>query len=532
MSGAGVDLAHEADFRLGSLSIRPSRREIVRDDGAREVLEPRVMKVLVALGRSPGAILGRSDLTDQCWGGRIVGEDAINRVIALLRRVADGIGGGNFCIETVRQVGYRLTAAEHEQSGVDRPMEGGTVVSLTPAHMLLERRRWMGGALALLGAGAAGYLLLGPSPRSGSRLPAPGSALMEQASIALRQETREGQNQAIGLYRRVVSLWPDYADGWSGLALAYASTAPFRQSREGVMLRERTTAAAQHAFAIEPDNARAQAALALLAPRFGGWFETERGLRHALLSSPEDPILFTLLALTIIAVGRAREAAAVYQRIAQKLANPTPGFYVARIRALWTANQVEETDQLVAEAMATFPTHYGLWFTRFYILLFSGRAEEAIALGENQEGRPTGILASDFDSVLRVAHAMEAPTRAAVDAVMREQSERARQGAGYAENAVQFAAALGRTDEAFAMAEAYCFGRGFEVPDIRYTPEQGTYTPRRERLTHFLFAPSTAAMRADTRFERLIREAGLVRYWTEAGAKPDYKTLSGQTRSS
>jgi tetratricopeptide (TPR) repeat protein len=483
--------------------------------------------VLVALGRSPGKILGRSDLTDRCWDGVVVGEDAINRVIARLRRVADGIGAGNFCIETVRQVGYRLAATGHEPSDVNHPKGGGTGGSLT-RHTPVDRRVWIGGALALLGAGTAGYLFLGRSPRSGFDLPASGSALMEQASIALRQETREGQNQAIGLYRRVVSLWPDYADGWSGLALAYASTAPFRQSREGLMLRERSTAAAQHTFAVERNNARAQAALALLAPRFGGWLETERGVRHALLSSPEDPILLTLLALTVIAVGRAREAAAVYERIAQKLANPTPGFYVARIRALWTANRIEETDQLIAEALATFPTHYGLWFIRFYILLFSGRAEDAIALGENQEGRPTGILGSDFDSVLRVAHAMEAPTPTAVDTVMQEQLERARRGAGYAENAIQFASALGRMDQAFAIAEAYYFGRGFEVPEIRYAPEQGTYTPRRERLTAFLFAPSTAAMRADSRFERLIREAGLIRYWTESRAKPDYKAFSGQ----
>jgi DNA-binding winged helix-turn-helix (wHTH) protein/tetratricopeptide (TPR) repeat protein len=528
MSGERIDLAHEADFRLGNLSIRPSKREVEHDDGAREVLEPRVMKVLVALGRSPGTILGRSDLTDQCWDGRIVGEDAINRVIALLRRVAEGIGRGNFYIETVRQVGYRLELTEYEQAGGDRPIGAEAGGSLTRAHRLVDRRVWIGGALALLGAGAVGYRFLEPSSRSGTRLPASGSALMEQASIALRQETREGQNQAIGLYRRVVSLWPNYTDGWSGLALAYASTAPFRQSREGLMLRERSTAAAQHAFALEQNNARAQAALALLAPRFGGWLKTERGLRHALLSDPEDPILLTLLALTIIAVGRAREAAAVYERIAQKLTNPTPGFYVARIRALWTANRIEETDQLVAEAMAIFPTYYGLWFTRFYILLFSGRAAEAIALGENQEGRPMGILASDFDSVLRVAHAMEAPARAEVDAVMREQLEKPRRGAGYAENAIQFASALGRMDEAFAIAEAYCFGRGFEVPEIRYTPEQGTYTPRRERLTAFLFAPSTEAMRADNRFERLIREAGLIHYWTASGAKPDYKALSGQ----
>jgi hypothetical protein len=46
-----IDLAHTPDFRLGRLSVRPSVRQIVRDDGEEEVLEPRVMQVLIALLR-------------------------------------------------------------------------------------------------------------------------------------------------------------------------------------------------------------------------------------------------------------------------------------------------------------------------------------------------------------------------------------------------------------------------------------------------------------------------------------------------
>jgi hypothetical protein len=30
-------------------------------------------------------------------------------------------------------------------------------------------------------------------------------------------------------------------------------------------------------------------------------------------------------------------------------------------------------------------------------------------------------------------------------------------------------------------------------------------------------------MRADPRFERLVREIGLERYWRESGSKPDYR---------
>ena len=103
-----VDLAKAAAFRVGRLGIHPATREILRDDGEREVVEPRVMQVLVALSRAGGGIVSRDELTSCCWEGRIVGEDAINRVISRLRKVADGIGAGSFRIETVTKVGYRL----------------------------------------------------------------------------------------------------------------------------------------------------------------------------------------------------------------------------------------------------------------------------------------------------------------------------------------------------------------------------------------------------------------------------------------
>ena len=117
---------------------------------------------------------------------------------------------------------------------------------------------------------------------------------------------------------------------------------------------------------------------------------------------------------------------------------------------------------------------------------------------------------------------MRSRDASAIDAVIAEQLDAARRGAGFAENAMQFASALGRVDDAFAIANAYYFGRGFVVPELRFTPEQGAYTPRRERLTVHLFLPCTTAMRADHRFATLVGEVGLTRYWRLAGVAPDY----------
>lgn len=104
--GAGQrGLAAEPSFRLGSLGVRPSTREVISAD-ASDVLEPRVMQVLVALARRRGQVLSRSDLIDACWGGRVVGDDAINRCIQAIRRLAQVRGG--FSVLTVPRVGYRL----------------------------------------------------------------------------------------------------------------------------------------------------------------------------------------------------------------------------------------------------------------------------------------------------------------------------------------------------------------------------------------------------------------------------------------
>src|SRR6185295_13887198 len=103
---ARVDLAHEGEFVFGNARVFPSRRE-VQAPGWREVLEPRVMQVLVALARARGEILSRDDLIESCWEGVVVGEDAINRCIGRLRKAA-AASGNAFTIETVARVGYRL----------------------------------------------------------------------------------------------------------------------------------------------------------------------------------------------------------------------------------------------------------------------------------------------------------------------------------------------------------------------------------------------------------------------------------------
>ncbi len=107
--------------------IRPGLLEAVWP-GGRANLQPKAMQVLVTLARTDGAVVGRDELHRKCWGERAVSDDAVHRVIRLLRVVESQSGGCGFSIQTVPKVGYRLIeAAAYEGSPPpeDRPTPSG-----------------------------------------------------------------------------------------------------------------------------------------------------------------------------------------------------------------------------------------------------------------------------------------------------------------------------------------------------------------------------------------------------------------------
>ena len=108
-----ISLAEEDDFSLGPLRVRPSVRQVCVGDRT-ETVEPRVMQVLVLLVRAEGAVVSREQLNDRCWGGRIVGDDAVNNAIVKVRALAGLSEEQAFEIETIPRVGYRLRQRQRE----------------------------------------------------------------------------------------------------------------------------------------------------------------------------------------------------------------------------------------------------------------------------------------------------------------------------------------------------------------------------------------------------------------------------------
>lgn len=133
-----MQLAHQAAFRLGAMEVRPPTREVVSPHG-REVLQPRVMQVLVTLANAEGAVVSRDDLIETCWNGRVVGEDAITLVMMKLRKLATRTGGA-FAVETIPRVGYRL-AAERTADAPSSPRASASRVSEPPRGSGRDRPR-------------------------------------------------------------------------------------------------------------------------------------------------------------------------------------------------------------------------------------------------------------------------------------------------------------------------------------------------------------------------------------------------------
>jgi sulfatase modifying factor 1 len=162
-----IDLARERDFRLGRYLVRPSSCELEAHESIS--VEPRVMQALVALAQRKGAVVSRDELVQRCWSGRIVGDDAINRCIAKVRKLAGLDAGGSFAVETMARIGYRLTETKHPaEPEIPATSIEDSVPLLETGHAAVRARRY---ARAFMGAALLLALLIVAGTFAWQRLP-------------------------------------------------------------------------------------------------------------------------------------------------------------------------------------------------------------------------------------------------------------------------------------------------------------------------------------------------------------------------
>lgn len=125
-----IDLGNEPEFDLAGMRVKPSERAIVMN-GARHELQPRVMQVLVALAQARPTVVSRDKLVEQCWDGRIVGDDSLNRCVLALRHLSEQFDPKPFVIETVPRIGHRLVENGTQGESIEaRPTKSRSLLPL------------------------------------------------------------------------------------------------------------------------------------------------------------------------------------------------------------------------------------------------------------------------------------------------------------------------------------------------------------------------------------------------------------------
>lgn len=506
-------LAARTDIRLGDVIIRPATREVVGPT-ARETLEPKVMAVLVVLLDAGGALVTRDALIAACWDGRIVGDDAVTRVISRLRRLAAGAAAGAFTIDTISKAGYRLT--------ID---PGRTVSGAAPAAAVPRPfRTFAATAVAVLAVAGIGGWWSHRAPRVPAAVVAapdrdPAAHDLEARGRALVFEgSRDATRHGIDYLREAARHDPANAEAWGGLALGHVRSLLHTPAADQPAAILRVRDAAAQAFARDPREALATAAIVSLAPTYGHWAQKDAALQAALASARGNrtAILFQR-AQFLAAVGRTREALA-FTEAAAAISPLLPWIQAMRIDLLASEGRLEAADEAAARAGRLWPRDPRLWLVRFDLKAFGGRPAEAAAMAADGSGWPDAIDPADLRRAEAVARALASGSAAA--AVVAAERVRVDSDPGYGEQALRMTAALAHDDAAFALIDRAYLSHAPAPGPSRFDYIIGRIAPG-ERNTVGLFVAPTVRLAGDPRFLAALARIGLVDFWRRTRA-PDF----------
>jgi tetratricopeptide (TPR) repeat protein len=325
------------------------------------------------------------------------------------------------------------------------------------------------------------------------------------AFIAGRDSTigvRKGsQAAALSDYQKVVSAFPDFSWGHSGVAAAEAfGLLDLPASPESQALRADARKEAERALALDPHNGEAYAALMLSAPTLD-WKAREDLLLRGAAADPSFEPGAMMEGRLLWVVGRGREALAWFER-AHDLDPLHNGENWSFALDLASEGRSSDSRALVAQMEAQWPEHVATKDARFWTSVVAGAPEDTLALLADPVARPSGMDETSVDAWRAALKAIATKDRAAKARAANTVRAAADGGSLSHGEALTLLAMLGDLDGAFAQAQLY-------VPLDPYTAP-------------YLFLPPTAPMRSDPRFVPLARKLGLVAYWRATARLPDF----------
>jgi DNA-binding winged helix-turn-helix (wHTH) protein len=501
-----TDLARRPDLQLGPLLISPSRREI-KGPAGRIHVEPLTMQALLLLLGARGSVVTREALFDQCWGGAIVGDDSLNRTIAMVRRIVAQTAPGLFEIENIPRTGYRLV-------GDILVFQDKAEGAANNSSLHLSRRMVVGGGIAAVG-GAAGLWWI-----ARDRVDPRVADLLEGGKRNLREAWPGRETEGADLFRQAAKLDPGNDEAWGLLALALRNVIEQAPPNKTTAVVLECESAARRALAINPKEGNALTALAMMRPEFGNWYEAERSLSNVLRAAPDNLAAMAHLGLLFQSVGRTMDSGTLNDRIV--VLDPlSPIYQFRRAMRFWVSGRVAEADQTIDRALQMWPRHPAVWNARVVIFAFTGRAEAAERFLDDIQIRPSTHKKATEDIWRISLRALGSGVRTDVDAAVAAHIKAVLQSGGSATLAVMILSALGKLDLAFEVANGFLLRRGPLIGTLWTGKNEMPVNDVHWRRTMNLFTPATAPMRSDPRFEGLCDGIGMTTYWRKRGIWPD-----------
>lgn len=265
-----------ADIHFDRWTFRRQPRELLRD-GVRVSLQDQPLTVLEELLNAPSELITREQLIAKLWPKRIVEFDsALNAAVRRLRATLGDEAETPRYFETVPRQGYRFMGAvrvwlETPAAAVSMQPAIARLTPAPPASSLSSQRTSrimprtgiaVAVAAVVIGVGiAAAWVRYTPAPRPVGAETVLSSEAMVRAKFFAQRRHPGDLERATKEYERALSLVPNLARAWAGLAsVHWFEIAEGLQPREANLRKIRD--AAQRALSLDPQLAEAHIRLA------------------------------------------------------------------------------------------------------------------------------------------------------------------------------------------------------------------------------------------------------------------------------
>jgi len=346
----GERLQYEfSGFRLDVMS-----RELFDLDDRPLSLTSKALDALIYLIEHRDRVVGKNELLDAVWSGRVVEENNLTQAISSLRKALGVCAGEHRYILTFPNRGYRFVA------------------DLT-AETLVGKRRATDTAE--------------PDPVA-ERLYLAGRDLIDAPNMARAK-------RAIGLFRQVLDIDPCHSRAWSGLAVAWRELT-ITGDMDPKQAFPLAKAAVERALALDSTSPEAYAARGFnLFWNDWDWRGAELACQHAISLDPRVPDGHFTYAHLLNNVGRFDEAL-VQVRIARELNPLAPLINTLEGVFLAVAGCMGEAEARITLALDIAPDFWIALLVRGAMMMERGEPAAAVAVlghAAKLSGRGSNVLA-------------------------------------------------------------------------------------------------------------------------------------------